>query len=123
MKARPAILTLLLTAPLMAVDTWSTQDKALEGAFIASMAIDYRQTSDIHHTVPGRLPYYEQNVFMGRCPTQATINRYFLASTALQVLAVDLLPSKYRTVAQALTLGIEVGAIGHNYTIGLKFSY
>jgi hypothetical protein len=124
MRTRPAILSLLLTIPALASEPWTTQDKVLEGAFIAAMAIDYRQTSDIHRTVPGRCPYYEQNVIMGARPSQAMINRYFLTTTALQIAAVGLLPSgKWRTMAQAFTLGVEVGAIGHNYTIGLKFAY
>ena len=128
MRTRPAILALLLTAPLMAGDPWNTQDKILEGAFIATMAVDYRQTSDIRHyrytPASDGLCHHEDNAIMGRHPKQATINRYFIGSTALQIAVVDLLPSgKWRTMAQAFTLGVEVGAIGHNYTLGLKVAF
>jgi hypothetical protein len=125
MSTRPAILAILLTAPLMAGDPWSTQDKALECAFVAAMVVDYRQTSEIHHwdhVCNASGYHYETNCVMGRYPKQATINRYFVVSTALQIVVVHLLPSgKWRTMAQAFTLGIEAGAIGHNYSIGLKF--
>jgi hypothetical protein len=117
MKTRPAILALLLAAPLIASEPWTVQDKAVEGMFVASMVADWRQTSMIHTGT-----WHETNPVMGAHPTQATINRYFLVTTALHAIIADQLHGKARTAWQAVWIGLEVGTVQHNYAVGIRFN-
>jgi hypothetical protein len=120
MRNLAAILTAaILAMPATARDPWSTQDKALEGAFIVSMAMDYRQTSDLHTG-----PWHEENSILGRFPSQATINEYFFATTALHAVVTELLPAgKIRTVWQCAWIGMELGTVERNYRLGIRLNF
>ena len=114
-----AILAAILTMPAMAREPWTTQDKILEGIFTASMAMDYRQTSNIHTG-----PWHEENSILGRFPSQASINEYFFATTALHAAITNLLPAgKIRTAWQCAWIGLELGTVERNYRLGIRLNF
>ena len=109
----------ILAAPSIAADPWSAQDKALEGVFIATMAMDYRQTSNIHTG-----PWHETNPIMGTHPAQASINEYFFATTALHAVVTELLPAgTIRTAWQCAWIGLELGTVERNYRLGIRLNF
>jgi hypothetical protein len=109
----------ILAAPAIASDPWSAQDKVIEGAFIAALVLDYRQTSNIHAG-----PWHEENSILGRFPTQASINEYFFTSAALHAVVTDILPAgKLRTAWQCAWIGIELGTVERNYRLGIRLNF
>lgn len=110
---------LLLSSTLLAGDPWSKKDKVLEGAFLVATALDWKQTLDIkkHPNL------YEQNSIMGRHPSDATINTYFVSTIVLHALVADQLHGKWRTAWQATWIGLEIGTVQRNYALGIRLNF
>ena len=116
---KPILLAILLSLPLTAGDPWTRTQIALEGTFQAALLCDWRQTSDFHRTwEPYRTPEggwvypigtTEANPLLGRHPSQATINEMCLASSIGHLLISEVLPGRWRTVWQGVSLAGEVG--------------
>lgn len=105
--------------PAQAADPWTPADKAREAVFVALMAVDLGQTLDIEH----HPELYETNPILGEHPSRRRIATYFLTTTALHLLAVDALPARWRAAVQYVSIGIEAGATGNNYRLGLKLAF
>lgn len=110
---------LLLSSTLLAGDAWTRNDKILEGAFVLATALDWRQTLDIKNHP--RL--YEQNQIMGRHPSDATVNTYFVSSILLHAVVADQLHGKWRSAWQCVWIGLEVGTVQRNYELGIRLNF
>ena len=95
---------------------WSTQDTILQGVVLAAFDVDRRQTLQIKN-VPG---LYETNPILGQQPTDVGVNNYFIVVALVHTGIAYLLP-RYRTMFQAVTIGVEAGVIGNNYSLGLRW--
>jgi len=93
---------------------WTTTDKVIEGVFVTTMVIDWRQTSTWHD--PG---CYEHNFILGQHPSQAKINAYFILATLGHVYVADKLHGWQRTLWQGLWIGAELKNGATNYSIGM----
>ena len=113
------ILAILLLLTGCATDPWSKQDIALEAAYMLVTAADMAQTLQIKDH-PGMI---ETNPLMGEHPTDGRIYSHFATCAVLHVLAVDLLPSKYRGMFQMLGIGFESAVVYHNNTLGLNVRF
>ena len=117
MKTFILAVLLFISIPSFA-DEWTSADTKREVAFQALLAIDFAQTRNIS-AHPDQ--WYEQNNYLGSHPTIGAVNRYFLVGSVLHAGIAYLLPEKYRAPFQLVTIGIEVGATVHNYSIGVGF--
>lgn len=119
-----AAVAMLLVAPVAgALETWTVGDTALEAAFGAVLLVDWMQTRQIASTrgEPGAVE--EMNPILGRRPTAARVNGYFVAAGAGHVAVAFLLPRPWRTVWQATWVTLEGLSIRNNAALGLSLSF
>lgn len=102
-----------------AADPWSRADVTREAVYQALAVVDWGQTLDIENH-PG---LYETNFILGKHPSRARINAYFLTTGALHFAATHYLPREWRPVFQYVSIGIEVGAVSNNYKLGVKLAF
>lgn len=87
---------------------WSAGNLAMEGTYVASMAVDWDQTVGItRHCV-------EVNPIIGRCGQRVPPWVYFPLAVFLHVGVAGALRGEYRTAFQGTTLGIELATIFWN---------
>lgn len=118
---------LLACATCVASSPWTTQDYVLEGLTVTSLAVDWRQTSEIHKdcyqsgdTIHVRT---EENTLLGKHPQQSTINQYFLTSAFIHAVIADQLSGKWRMAWQMAWIGVEVGTVERNYKLGIRLNF
>lgn len=108
---------------------WSSADVTLQAVFVVSMLADWNQTRftiAAHRPVPGKagLHYQEQNPILGSNPSETRVDVYFLTMTAAHLSIAHLLPQgRWRTAWQLLGLGVQVGAVAHNASMGVGFRF
>lgn len=88
---------------------------------------DWGQTRNIVHRADtgcaGDPTCIERNPFLGRNPSIRRVDTYF-AVTALAHTAISYaLPPDWRRGWQHITIGLEAGVVGYNYSIGLKMDF
>jgi len=83
--------------------------------FLALHIIDYRQTSDIHN----HPELWETNPIIGRHPSQGTVNRYFIGTTALYFGTERFMPNTLKWAINGYSLANVVG----NHGIGLRINF
>ncbi|MDH5301143.1 MAG: hypothetical protein OEW58_07260 [Gammaproteobacteria bacterium] len=102
---------------------WSTQDSMWQGAYLTAHVADWGQTRDISVHCNSGGSYSETNLLLGRCPSLAEVNSYFLGTAILHTGAAYLIPHKYRRAFQLSTLGMQLNFVNNNKQIGLKFNF
>jgi hypothetical protein len=113
------ILALFLISSPAFADEWSREDTYREAAYLTLHTLDWAQTREI-----ARNPaYYEQNMYLGKHPTVRQVDRYFAAMALAHVGVAYLLPSEWRRPFQYLTIGVELGAVAHNFSIGISANF
>lgn len=113
------LLAMLLCLPVLAhADPWSEGDIARQAAYTVLHALDYRQTSRLADYGHG-----EANPVLGVYPSQGRIDRYFIGTLVLHYWIADKLPSKHRRTFQYITISVEAAAVGHNYSVGVRFNF
>ena len=108
----------LLCAYLGAAD-FSWQDRILESAALAALYADWSQSRDIARH-PG---LRETNPILGDHPSAASINRYFVAATAIQLTGVFVLTGRARKAWIIGWVGVESFYIRHNASLGLAIHF
>jgi len=101
-------------------DRWSEREWGRETAWQVLHAVDWRQTRYIAKH-PDR--YYESNPVLGKHPSTAEVDVYFLAGALLHPLITDLLPGEYRFYWQWITIGISGICVGNNYLVGIRMDW
>lgn len=86
-------------------------------------AIDYGQTLAISDSCNSGGTYHEKNPILGRCPSRMEVSRYFAATAAAGVLLHYLLPEEYKPALSWAWLGIGVGTVARNYSIGVRIGF
>jgi len=120
MKLLIAISLLLIFPSCLVASDWRQQDTYRELAFASLVIIDWKQTLNISNS---NGVYYESNPFLGKNPSNRTVNLYMPIMTGSHVLISYLLPLKYRAAWQYITIGMEAGTVMYNYNIGLGFLF
>ncbi len=100
-------------------DAWTGMDEAFEVAFVAVAYVDWRQTRAFTQKQYWD-GYYEANPILGKHPSPTTINQTFFCGIVGHYVVARMLPKKWRNVFQYVTLGLESGAVGHNFQVGIK---
>ena len=116
---------LLLISSSAFADEWSREDSYREATYLTLHTVDWLQTRNISRSAEcktGQPPpcWHEQNTLLGKCPSIAQVNQYFAATAALQFAVAYYLPAEYRKAFQYVTIGIEGGAVAHNFSIGIS---
>jgi len=110
----------LISSNAFAHDDWTDADTKREAVFIAMDAIDWAQTRNIARN---QNKWREQNDILGSHPRNGKVDAYF-ATTILAHAAIALvLPTEYRKAFQYITIGVEIGWIQHNYSIGIDAKF
>ena len=126
MKKLLLIITILLyCVPAHAgykfADQWNWKNSALEGVFIAEVAVDLGQTLYISEN-PNE--YYESvNPFLPRHPSKNQVWEACIVGAGLHALVSAALPPKYRTWWQGTTIILEGANITRNKAIGIGFAF
>lgn len=112
--------------PVYASD-WTKADTAWQLGYLALHVADWGQTRNIVRRADtgcdGDPTCIERNPFLGRNPSLKRVDTYF-AVTALAHTAISYaLPSDWRRGWQMITIGMEAGVVGYNYSIGLKMDF
>lgn len=114
------IIFFLLISTTAFADEWTSADTYREGAYQTLAAVDWLQTRNI-----ARAPtkYYEQNAILDSHPSVGRVNGYFALTGLAHYFIADALPEKYRAPFQYVSIGIEVGAVAHNFSIGVSAKF
>lgn len=100
---------LVLWLALTSCTPWQKRDTALEVAFVAVAAIDWKQTIWITEHC------YETNPMIGRCGELISPSIYFPIAIVLHAAVAALLPRPWREVFQAFTIGMEASTVYMNH--------
>ena len=125
---------LLITSSAHAENkNWSTADTVRESTYLVLLATDWAQTRSfmrIGNTCRARLPnmdksqtcsgYDEMNPFLGAHPHKDRVDITIIATAIAHVYVASILPANYRKAFQYVSIGVEAGAVFHNYSIGIK---
>ena len=112
-------LFLLFTSNSQA-DEWTAADTGREAVYLTLHSIDWAQTRNIARN-PDK--WYEQNSYLGKHPSVAQVDRYFIAAGAIQFAVAYYLPAEYRKAFQYVTIGVEGGAVVHNFSLGIEVKF
>lgn len=114
------IIALLLVSSSAFADEWTRTDTYREATYLMLHTMDWAQTRNIARN-PDR--WREQNYFLGKHPSVSQVDQYFIATGTLQFAVAYYLPAEYRKAFQYVTIGIEGGAVAHNFSIGVGIKF
>lgn len=117
------LIVLLLSCPAHA-DEWTRADTYREVAYLALHVADWGQTLYISDHPR---EFHENNPILGSHPSRGEVNTYFIATGLLHpVVSYGLkkyAPPGWSEAWQYVTIGIEVGAVANNLSIGIGFGF
>jgi len=99
-------------------DPWTKTDKILEGTYLTLHCADWLQTRSADWN-----EFYETNPILGRAPSKGKVDLYFLTTGILHPVITHFIPQEYRVYWQSITIGIEAGAVGNNFHIGMGIGF
>ena len=119
---KAVLLSWLFLVPGSSALAWNEKDTYWEMAYLAAHVADWGQTRDIASHCGAGL-YYETNPVLGRCPSTAWVNTYFIGTALLHMGVANALPTKYRRLFQGGTLAMELNYVNSNAKIGLQVNF
>lgn len=99
---------------------WTKQDTYRQAAVMALLVVDHGQTLNIAKNPE---TFHENNPILGKHPSVAEVNRYFLAAYVLHPTVSAVLPTRQRRWWQWITIGVEAGVVAHNYSLGIRTDF
>lgn len=102
-------------------DDWTTAEKIEFLSYTGLVTIDYQQTKwamrqkDAH----GNRIYYEANPIFGKTPDDATFLAFQLLSVGLYYYMIG---EDHSKMQRGLAMGVRLGVVIHNDSIGAKIS-
>ena len=115
MRLAHVLAALAMSAAPAQADEWTRTDTAVEAVVLTALAVDYIQTKRI--LADGR----EGNMLLAN--EHISPDAYFLTLSAAHVLAMRILPSKWRHIAQGVTIGAQSRSIARNWQAGYTVSF
>jgi hypothetical protein len=134
-RARRAVplLLLLLSSPAFAADPWTTADTWRETAYLVVDAVDWLQTRNMARSnwtarVYGDTWYQdhyisEVNPIMGKHPSVKRVDRFFALEMLTHFGFAYALPKDWRAGFQYVSIGVELGFVQHNRTMGISAKF
>jgi hypothetical protein len=112
--------------PLTPTDQWDQTDKVLATVTLTATLLDWGQTRYIAkhpQPDPNRDPYHEKNPILGKHPSTAKVDRYFVGAIAIGGLIAHHLPSRQRKYFLGGVAVVEICVAARNRSIGIGFSF
>jgi len=113
----------LSSAPVFGGD-WTADDTARQAGYLVLHVADWGQTRNIVRRADtgcdGAPTCIERNPILGRNPSIKRVDSYFLFTAVAHTAISYALPPAWRRGWQYVTIGVEAGVVGYNYSIGLK---
>jgi hypothetical protein len=104
----------MFMAPVSADTDWARV------AMNTAVVMDWAQTRDIHN----HEGLYESNKILGKYPSDAEINRFFILELLGYNLAGEyLISKKYKSYFYGGMALMHTDAVLHNYSMGVKFKF
>lgn len=116
---KPLLALLLLISTPSFADPWTTEDSYREAAYLGLLAVDWAQTRSFLRDPK----YYETNPLLGSHPSQGKIDAAVVLTGLAHVYIARIIPEKYRAPFQYVSIGIEGGAVVHNFSFGVKVKF
>lgn len=110
------ILFLIVMMPIIANAGWSNADTVREVIWQGLHVVDWGQTLEIARD-PGR--YYEMNPALGSHPSVGKVNIYMASSAVLHAGVSYVLPGKWRSYWQYVSIVTSGACVANNFNIGL----
>ena len=98
--------------------SWTWQDTTREIIYTGLHVTDWMQT---RQAISEGMK--ELNPILGEHPSMGKIDTIVGLSLMGHILISGLLPKPYRTIFQYITIGIESGAVIHNYNAGVRIEF
>jgi hypothetical protein len=126
------IISLIITFSIPAsaeykfANNWDKEDTAYQATFLAITTVDWMQTRwMVKHDWQWDGEYYhELNPVLGDYPSLETVDTYIPLAMVAHTLVAMAIPNKtYRRIWQCLWIGVEGGAVYHNYSTGVKLEF
>jgi len=114
------LLLMFCLLPTIAYAEWSTTDTVMEATYATVHIMDWQQTRLI---AKRQGQWKETNGILGGHPSRDRVDAWFAGTLAGHALISYLLPDKWRTAWQALTIGIEATTVVRNYQLGVKVAF
>jgi hypothetical protein len=111
---------LLLFSATANAEEWPTADKALLGAAVGLLVVDWGQTRHITRE-PNR--FYEKNPLLGSHPSLGEVDRYFALAILGTAGVAYVLPHQYRQWFLAGVITLELATVASNHRLGLRVSF
>lgn len=96
----------------------------MQAGYLVLHVADWGQTRNIVHRADtgcdGAPTCIERNPILGRNPSIKRVDSYFLFTAVAHTAISYALPPAWRRGWQYVTIGVEAGVVGYNYSIGLK---
>ena len=109
-----------LLSPMHALaDEWTTADTWREAAYLSLLTVDWAQTRNFLRNPD----CYEQNKLLGQHPEQSHLDAAVIITGLAHVYIASVLPEKYRAPFQYISIGIEGGAVAHNFSLGATVKF
>lgn len=121
MRFALALLLCLLTTTAPAQT--SREDHGIYAAAMVVHALDWSQTQTISWECHNHFVRWETNPLLGRCPSRADVNTYFISTALIMSAAHYALPEKYSYWTDRMWLAVGIGAVSNNIRLGIKFSF
>ena len=121
------IIFLFLPIYCLASDEWTKEDTIYECIFLGVTAIDWMQTLEIV-----KENHCESNPILGEHPSHMRVNTLIPMAMFGHAFVAYILPSEYilygfkiypRRTWQVFYIGVETGAIFHNYNCGIRIHF
>jgi hypothetical protein len=87
------------------------------------IAADWRQSQGIVESCHSGGTFIEVNPLLGKCPSMAKLNLGVLAGASTVTVLANTLNQPYRTTFLKAVGIVEVGFVGHNWSVGLHFTH
>ena len=99
---------------------WTREDTYRQGGLTVLLIVDWGQTRWIARHP---LQHKEMNQFLGEHPSVSRVNNYFAASILGHAAISAVLPPDWRKGWQYVWIGIELGYVQNNHSIGIKVDF
>lgn len=100
---------------------WTKGDTIREIAYASLLYVDWKQTREFTRE-KYRNTYYEMNPLLGKHPSKSKVNMMCLGSAVGHYAISRMLPDKWRHAWQYVCITAEAGAVGNNYSVGVRVS-
>ncbi len=110
---------LVLVAALATTTAKADTDRVLLFLSSTLLLMDWGQTRYIAQSSD----FWDINPILGRHPSTTTVDTYFASAMLGNFFAGRIIPQPYLNTARAVLIGLEMGRVAHNYTIGVKWGF